>query len=72
MRYGGSVYLVLSQNADWNRNQYSRFYKEFINISPSLGNNSHGLSMQEFRDLYTIFAVDVSAQATVSKTNQLQ
>ena len=27
--------------------------------------------MQEFRDLYTIFAVDVSAQATVSKTNQL-
>ena len=27
--------------------------------------------MQEFRDLYTIYAVDVSAQATVSKTNQL-
>ena len=25
VRYGGSVYPVLSQNADWNRNQYSRF-----------------------------------------------
>ena len=27
--------------------------------------------MQEFRDLYTIFSVDVSSTATVSKTNQL-
>ena len=27
--------------------------------------------MQEFINLYTIFVVDVSAQATVSKTNQL-
>ena len=27
--------------------------------------------MQEFRDVYTIFAINVSAQATVSKTNQL-
>ena len=27
--------------------------------------------MQEFRDLYTIFSVDLSSQATVSTTNQL-
>ena len=54
VRYGGSVYPILSQNADWNRNQYSRFYKVFINVSRSLGNNSPGLSMQEFRDLYTL------------------
>ena len=27
--------------------------------------------MQEFRDLYTIYALDFSAQAVASKTNQL-
>ena len=27
--------------------------------------------MQEFRDLYTIYALDLSAQAVASKTNQL-
>ena len=27
--------------------------------------------MQEFRDLYTIFSIDLSSQATVSTTNQL-
>ena len=43
VRYGSSVYPVLSQNADWNRNQYLRFYKQFINVSRSLGNNSPGL-----------------------------
>ena len=71
VRYGGSVYPLLSQNADWNRNQYSRFYKEFIKVSKSLGNTSPGLSMAEFRDLYTIYAIDLSAQAIVSPTNQL-
>ena len=37
----------------------------------SLGNTSPGLSMAEFRDLYTIYAMDLSAQAIVSPTNQL-
>ena len=68
-RYGGSVYPVLNQNAEFNRNQYSRFYKDFINVSRNLGYSSPVLSMQEFRDLYTIFSIDVSSQATVSKTN---
>ena len=59
------------QGADWNRNQYSRFYKEFIKVSKSLGNSAPALSMQEFRDLYAIFSVYLSSQATVSTTNQL-
>ena len=59
------------QGADWNRNQYSRFYKEFIKVLKSLGNSAPALSMQEFRDIYTIFSVDLSSQATVSTTNQL-
>ena len=71
VRYGGSVYLLLSQNADWNRNQYSRFYKEFIKVSKRLGNTSPGLLMAEFRDLYTIYAINLSAQAIVSRTNQV-
>ena len=28
LRYGGSVYPLLLHNADWNRNQYARFYKK--------------------------------------------
>ena len=59
------------QGADWNRNQNSRLYKKFIKVSMSLGNSAPALSMQEFRDLYTIFSIDLSSQATVSTTNQL-
>ena len=61
VRYGGSMYPLLSQNADWSRNKYSRFYKEFIKVLKSLGNTNPGLSMAEFRDLYTIDAIDLSA-----------
>ena len=59
------------QGADWNRNQYSRFYKAFINISKNLGNSAPALSMQEFRKLNTIFSVDLSAQVSVCTINQL-
>ena len=70
-RYSSNTYPLLPQSADWSRNQYSRFYKEFIRVSKSLGNSNPGLSMQEFRDLYTIYALDLSAQAAARKTNQL-
>ena len=36
-----------------------------------MGNSNPGLSMAEFRDLYTIYAIDLSAQAAVSSTNQI-
>ena len=70
-RYSSNTYHLLPQSANWSRNQYSRFYKEFIRVSKSLGNSNQGLSIQEFRDLYTIYALDLSAQAVASKTNQL-
>ena len=69
VRYSSNTYPLLPQSADWSRNQYSRFYKEFIRVSKSLGNSNPGLSMQEFRDLYSIYALDLSAQAVASKTN---
>ena len=59
------------QRADWNRNQYSRFFKKFIKVSKSLGNKASALSKQEFRDLYTIYSVNNSSQAMVSTTIQL-
>ena len=71
VRYGGSIYPFLAQNAEWLNNSYSRFYKDFIRCSRSLGNGSPALSMAEFRDLYSIYAIDLSAQAVVSPTNQL-
>ena len=37
-RYSLNTYPLLPQSADWSRNQYSRFYKEFIRVSKSLGN----------------------------------
>ena len=70
-RYSSNTYPLLPQSADWSTNQYSRSYKEFNRVSKSLGNSNPGLSMQEFRDLYTIYALDLSAQAVASKTNQL-
>ena len=70
-RYNSNTYPLLTQSADWSRNQYSRFYKEFIRVSKFLGNSNPGLPMEEFRDLYTIYALDLSAQAVAIKTNQL-
>ena len=70
-RYNSNTYILLPQSADWSRNQYSRLYIKFIRLSKSLGNSNLGLSMQEFRDLYTIYVLDLSAQAVASKNNQL-
>ena len=70
-RYSSNTYPLLPQSTDLSRNQYSRFYKEFIRVNKFFGNSNPGLSMQEFWDLYTIYALDLSAQAVSSKTNQL-
>ena len=70
-RCSSNTYPSLLQTADLSKNQYSRFYKEFIRVSKSLGNSNLKLSMLEFKNLYTIYALDLSAQAVASKTNQL-
>ena len=46
VRYSSNTYPLLPQLADWSRNQYSRFYIEFILVSKSLCNSNPGLSMQ--------------------------
>ena len=50
VRYAGSTYPLLMQGADWNKNQYSRFYKKFSKVSKNLGNSATALSMQVCRD----------------------
>ena len=70
-RYSSNNNPILPHSVDWSRNQYSRFDNKFIRVSKSFGYSNPRLSMQEFRDLYTIYALDLSAQAVASKTNQL-
>ena len=45
-------------------------YKKFIKVGKYLGNLNLGLSMKEFSDLYTIYAM-TCPQAVASKTNKL-
>jgi len=71
VRYGSSEYPRLSQNANWSLNSYSRFYKEFLKVSTLLGNPNLALSMSEFKDLYTVYSIDISAQPAISSTNSL-
>lgn len=54
-------YPNLLQNADFNKNKFSRFYQEFLNCSRKLDGDS-SLSMEDYKNLYTIFAIDLNAQ----------
>ena len=61
VRYLSNRYPFLDQNADFSTNQFAKFYNDYIEVAKALGHCS-GLSMKEFRDLYTIFSIDLSAQ----------
>ena len=61
VRYGAQQYPLLAQNADFPNNYFARFYKEFLNTANQLGYGNPALSMEEFRNLYTVFAVDISS-----------
>jgi hypothetical protein len=69
VRYAGNQYPHLPQNADFSRNSFIKFYKDFIEVSRSLGFRNTGLGMQEYRDLYTIYALDISAQPIISQSS---
>jgi len=69
--YSANQYPSVSQNADFLRNKYASFYKQFLEIARSLGNRSPGLTKTNYRDLYTIFAVDLSAQPEIDTGSTL-
>lgn len=60
-RFLSNRYPYLGQNAKFATNQFAKFYGQFAEVAKSLG-HSTGLSMKEFRDLYTIFAINLSSQ----------
>jgi hypothetical protein len=71
VRYLGNSYPPLPQNADWARNTFSKFYADFLGVARSLGYRQPALSKKEFRDLYTIYAIDVSASPVTTNSVSL-
>jgi hypothetical protein len=57
----GEQFPNLSQNAFFLENQFSSFYQEFINCCKSLrfDTDQSVMSAQQFRDLFTIFSVNL-------------
>ncbi len=64
--YATNNYPSKDFNEDWTKNHYARFYNEFLNVVRSLGNRNTGLSMTDFRDIFTIYSLDLSAQPLVN------
>ena len=71
MTYGGQQFPNLPHNEDWTRNQYARFYHDFIEVGRSIKLLNPGLSMTDFKNLYTIYAIDLSAKPNISSTSQI-
>ena len=68
--YAGQHFPSLPQNEDFSRNYYAKFYHDFLEVARCLG-TWPGLSMQDYRDMYTIYAIDLSSQPSVSTTSQI-
>ena len=69
--YGGQQYPNLPHNENWTRNEYARFYHDFIEVGRSIGLLNPGLSMTEFKNLFTVYCIDLSAHPQVSTTSQI-
>ena len=61
----------MQQNANFGLNNFSKFYKDFIECAKSWGCRYPGLSMHLYRDLYTIFSQDLTAQPTMPSGSTL-
>ena len=57
----GRDYPNISQLANFNTNCYSMFYNQFKEVCSNF-NNDNPISPQEFKNLYTIFCTDLTAQ----------
>ena len=71
VRYLGNTYPPLPQNCDWARNTFSKFYADFLGVARSLGYRQPALSKTEFRNLYTVYAIDVSAAPSTFNSSSL-
>lgn len=66
--YAGNEYPPLAQNAEFGRNAFVNSYNDFTEVVQGLG-KAGALSMDAFRDLYSVYAVDCSAQPVVSQSS---
>ena len=71
MTYGGQQYPNLPHNENWTRNEYARFYHDFIEVGRSIGLLNPGLSMIEYINLFTVYCLDLSAHPQVCTTSQI-
>jgi hypothetical protein len=71
VNYAGQQYPNLAQECDWNRNQYSIFYNQFTDVAHELGFSNPSLSMKDFRDLYTIYSINMSNQPSSTTSSMM-
>ena len=69
--YGGQQNPNLPHNENWSRNEYAKFYHDFIEVRRSIGLLNPGLSMKEYKNLFTVYCIDLSAHPQVSSTSQI-
>ena len=72
VEYAGNTYPYLQQNADYSRNTFMTFYMDFIKVCKSLSTKSPALSLEDFKNLYSIYAIDCTAQPMVSATSTVR
>jgi len=57
----GETYPNLQQSAKFLENKYTKFYQSFADITRYI-DTGIAMSMKEYKDLYTIYAIDLSKQ----------
>ena len=72
VEYAGNTYPYLQQNADYSRNTFMTFYMDFVKVCRSFRAENPALSLEDFKNLYSIYAIDCTAQPMVSATSSVR
>jgi hypothetical protein len=65
-----SEYPNEQQKAKFNQNQFSKFYNPLVNVCRELYRNECSISPNDFKNIYSIFAIDTSNQAEKGKNEK--
>ena len=65
--FGAHEYPNTAQDANFKLNKFTNFYFPLVNICRELYRHECPISVKDFKDLYTIFAIDTSAQPETGK-----
>ena len=58
--FGGNMFPSQLYNIDYTKNKYILYYNQFLEVCNSMGYDEAHLSMIEFKNLYPIYAFDLS------------